>query len=166
MATTKLKGNEVHTKGELPATGSRAPDFALTSPTLEDVSLASFAGKKKIISTNPSLDTGVCAATARGFNQRVAGRADVVVLVVTADLPFAQKRFCQAEGIENVVTLSEMRDRSFGDAYGLTLSDGPLRGLLARAVVVLDENDRVVHTELVPEITTEPDYDAALAALG
>ncbi len=165
MATVTLKGNEVHTSGELPAVGDEAPDFRLTGATLEDVSLASFRGKKKVLTINPSLDTGVCANTARSFNQKVGQRGDAVVLVVTADLPFAQKRFCAAEGVDNVVTLSQMRDRDFAKDYGVLITDGPMAGLMARAVVVLGEDDRVLYTQLVPEITEEPDYDAALAVL-
>ncbi len=166
MATVTLKGNPVHTLGELPRKGSAAPDFHLTRINLEDVSLASFRGKRKILTVNPSFDTSVCQATARRFNQQASKLANTVVLAISADLPFAQSRFCEAEGLSNVVPLSLMHHRDFGRDYGLLLTDGPLAGLLARAVIVLDENDRVLYTELVPEITTEPDYARALGVLG
>ncbi|MBN2369824.1 MAG: thiol peroxidase [Vicinamibacteria bacterium] len=165
MATITFKGIPVHTSGELPAVGERAPDFNLTKNDLADVSLADFSGKKKLLNIVPSLDTGVCAASTRRFNQEAADRKDAVVLVVSNDLPFAQKRFCDSEGIRNVLTLSELRARKFGEDYGVRILDGPLAGLLSRAVVVLDRNDRVLYTEQVPEIASEPDYDKALAAL-
>jgi thiol peroxidase len=165
MATVTLKGNPIHTSGELPPAGSTAPDFRLTAKDLSDVSLQNFAGKRKLLNIVPSLDTGVCAASARRFNQEAAAVPGAAVLTVSRDLPFAQARFCAAEGIENVVTLSELRDLSFGEAYGVRIVDGPLQGLLARAVVVLDEQNRVLYTELVPEIAQEPDYAKALAAL-
>ncbi len=151
MANITLKGNPIHTSGELPAVGSKAPGFTLVDKTLAERSLADFAGKKKVLTINPSYDTAVCQAAGRAFNAK-AGDADAVVLLVSGDLPFAQKRFCEAEGLDHVVALSSFR-ASFG------------RGLTARAVVVLDENDVVVHAELVPEIAQEPSYDAALAAL-
>lgn len=166
MATITLKGNEIQTIGDLPTVGSKAPGFSVTGGDLQDVALSSFAGKRKVLNIVPSLDTGVCAAQARAFNQRAAGLANTVVLLVSADLPFAQSRFCSAEGIENVTTLSMMRSKNFGKDYGVLITDGPLAGLNARAVVVLDENDTVLYTELVPEIGQEPDYDAAIAALG
>jgi thiol peroxidase len=165
MATITWKGNPVRTNGEPPKAGDAAPPFRLTTSKLEDVGLDTWAGKKKVISVNPSLDTGVCAATARAFNARATSMGDAVVLLVTSDLPFAQRRFCEAEGLDAVVPLSVMRDRNFAKDWGLLMTDGPLRGLVARAVFVLDENDRVVYSELVPEGTTEPSYDAALAAL-
>jgi thiol peroxidase len=165
MASTKFKGNPVQTSGDLPKVGERAPAFKLTTTKLEDVGLDAFKGKKKVITINPSLDTGVCQATARAFNQRATDLGDAVVLVVTSDLPFAQKRFCEAEGLDEVVPLSMMRDRNFAKDYGVLMNDGPLGGLVARAVVVLDENDVVKHAELVGEVTSEPSYDAALAAL-
>ncbi|MCB9832339.1 MAG: thiol peroxidase [Planctomycetes bacterium] len=165
MAQISFKGNPVHTNGELPAVGSVAPAFQLTAGDLSEKNLGSYAGKKKILNIVPSLDTGVCQTSARTFNKKAADRAGVVVLCVSRDLPFAQKRFCAAEGIEAVIPLSEMRDRDFGRNYGCAMTDGPLAGLLARAVVVLNEKDEVIHAELVPEITQEPDYDAALAAL-
>lgn len=166
MAKVTLQGNPFNTNGSLPAVGSAAPDFNLVTKDLADVSLASYAGKKKLISIVPSLDTGVCAASTKIFNERLKGRGDTVVLVASADLPFAQGRFCGAEGIDNVVTLSMMRSRNFAKDYGMLMVDGPLAGITGRAVVVLDANDKVVYTQLVPEITTEPDYDAAIKALG
>lgn len=165
MTTVTLQGNECNTNGELPAVGSTAPDFHLVDVKLNDVHLADFSGKKKLLNIVPSLDTGTCATSTRTFNEKVAGRNDVVVLVVSADLPFAQGRFCEAEGISNVTTLSMMRTRGFSKDYGVLMTDGPLAGVTARAVVVIDENDQVVYTELVPEIVDEPNYDAALAAL-
>ncbi len=166
MAEITLQGNPIHTSGELPAIGSPAPDFSLTDGELNDVSLKDFAGKKKVLSIVPSLDTGVCATSTKVFNDRLGGRDDVVVLVISADLPFAQARFCSAEGTDRVKTLSMMRDKHFARDYGVLISDGPLAGITARAVMVLDENDRVLHAQLVPEIAQEPDYDAAIAALG
>ncbi len=166
MAEITLQGNPIHTSGELPAIGSTAPDFSLTDGELNDVSLKDFAGKKKVLSIVPSLDTGVCATSTKVFNERLGGRDDVVVLVISADLPFAQARFCSAEGTDRVKTLSMMRDKHFAKDYGVLINDGPLAGITARAVLVLDENDRVLHAELVPEIAQEPDYDAAIAALG
>lgn len=164
MAKTAFKGTSVSTVGELPKVGTKAPDFELIAADLSTKSLASFAGKKKILTINPSYDTGVCQAAARAFNQKAASKDDAVVLLVSADLPFAQKRFCEADGIKNAVTVSSFRS-SFGADYGVTLSEGVLKGLTARAVIVLDESDQVKYVELVPEITTEPNYDAALAAL-
>jgi thiol peroxidase len=165
MATITLGGNTIHTSGELPKTGEKAPDFRLTRGDLGDVSLKDFAGKRKILNIVPSLDTGVCAASARRFNQEAAKLTNVVILSISNDLPFAQKRFCESEGIKEVVPLSELRSREFGDAYGVRISDGPMAGLLSRAVVVLDENDKVLYTEQVPEIAQEPNYDKVLSAL-
>ncbi len=165
MATITLKGNPIHTSGELPAVGSKAPEFRLTRSDLSDASLADFAGFKKILNIVPSLDTGVCAASARRFNQEAAAVDGVRILTISRDLPFAQARFCAAEGIENVVMLSELRDLSFGDSYGVRIVDGPLAGLLSRAVVVLDAQDRVTYVEQIPEIAQEPDYAKALDAL-
>lgn len=165
MATTHLKGNTVTTSGELPAVGAPAPAFRLTGRDLADLGLEAFAGRRKVLNIVPSLDTAVCAASARYFNQAAAALDNTVVLVISADLPFAQGRFCTTEGLDNVVPLSMMRDRSFARDYGVLLVDGPLAGVSARAVVVLDENDVVRYTQLVDEITTEPDYEAALAAL-
>jgi thiol peroxidase len=164
MATVTLKGNPIHTSGELPAAGAPAPDFKLTNTDLKDVSLADFKGKKKILNIVPSLDTAVCATSTRKFNESGGKLKDTVVLVISADLPFAMKRFCTTEGLANVVSLSMIRGKAFAKDYGVLLQDGPLAGLTARAVVVLDANDKVVYRELVPEIGQEPNYDAALAA--
>jgi thiol peroxidase len=165
MAQITLRGTPIHTNGELPKVGSRAPDFKLTDADLKDLSLADFRGKKKLLNIVPSLDTPVCATSTKKFNEYAKGRDDVVMLIVSADLPFAQKRFCAAENTGRVKTLSMMRDRHFAKDYGVLITDGPLAGITARAVVVIDENDIVKYTELVPEIAQEPNYDAALAAL-
>jgi thioredoxin-dependent peroxiredoxin len=165
MATVTLKGNPIHTSGDLPKVGAKAPDFRLAGGDLKDVSLATFKGKKKVLNIVPSLDTPVCATSTRKFNEKAGSLPNAVVLIVSADLPFASGRFCVAEGLENVVPLSLMRGREFAKDYGVLITDGPLEGITARAVVVLDENDKVVHAELVPEIGQEPNYDAALAAL-
>ena len=164
MATITLKGNPIHTAGELPSRGSKAPDFTLTAGDLTDVSLSSFAGKKKILNIVPSLDTAVCATSTRRFNEEAGKVPNTVVLVVSNDLPFAQKRFCTTEGLASVVPLSELRSRDFGHDYGVRITDGPLAGLLSRAVVVIDEHDTIVYTQQVPEIAQEPDYEKALAA--
>src|SRR5262249_25265214 len=150
MANITLKGNAIHTEGELPKVGAKAPDFKLTQSDLKDVSLESFAGKKKILNIVPSLDTAVCATSTRRFNEEGGKLHNTVVLVISDDLPFAMKRFCTTEGLANVVPLSEMRDRHFGKAYGARIVDGPLAGLLSRAVVVIDEHDHVIYTEQVP----------------
>jgi thioredoxin-dependent peroxiredoxin len=165
MATITLKGQPIHTSGSLPARGTRAPEFVLTKNDLTDVSLKDFAGKKKLLNIVPSLDTGVCAASTKRFNQEASRVPGTAILVVSCDLPFAQKRFCEAEGITNVVALSELRARRFGEDYGVRIVDGPLAGLFSRAVVVVDEKDQVIYTEQVPEIGQEPDYTKALAAL-
>jgi thiol peroxidase len=165
MAEVLFKGTPAHTSGELPKIGSKAPDFKLTAGDLSEVSLANFKGKKKLLSIVHSLDTGVCANSTKRFNDFAKNRADVVVLVVSCDLPFAQARFCGAEGIKNIVTLSMMRDRHFAKDYGVLMTDSPLAGLCARSTLVLDENDKVLYTQLGPELTVEPDYDKALAAL-
>jgi thiol peroxidase len=162
MANITFKGTEIQTSGALPAKGTAAPAFTLVDKGLAEKTLADFAGKKKILTINPSYDTGVCMATARAFNAKVA-ESGAVVLMISADLPFAQKRFCEAEGLDHVVPLSTFRS-SFVKDYGLEMLGGPLKGLSARAVLVLDEKDQIVHAELVPEIVQEPDYDAALAA--
>lgn len=164
MATTAFKGTPVQTNKDLPALGSPAPDFLLIAGDLSEKTLADFAGKKKIITINPSYDTPVCQATARSFNQRAASLGDAVVLVVSSDLPFAQGRFCGAEGLDGVVPLSTFRG-SFLQDYGVEMLDGALKGLAARAIVVVDENDKVVHTEMVADIVQEPNYDAAIAAV-
>lgn len=165
MATITLQGNEIHTNGELPAVGDRAPDFHLVDGELNDRRLADYAGKKKLLNIVPSLDTPVCATSTKKFNEAMAGQADAVALVISADLPFASGRFCGMEGIENVLPLSMMRSRSFAKDYGVLIEDGPLAGITARAVVVTDAEDKVVYTQLVPEIGQEPDYAAALRAL-
>ncbi len=164
MAQVTHKGNPIHTNGDLPAVGASAPDFKLTGADLKDVSLADYRGKKKILNIVPSLDTSVCATSTRKFNESAGKLANTVVLVVSADLPFASKRFCTTEGLQNVVPLSLMRDKSFAKDYGVLIQDGVLAGICARAVVVVDEKDRVVYRQLVPEIGQEPDYDKALAA--
>ena len=163
MAEITFKGNPIHTSGDLPAVGSAAPGFSLADAGLADKSLDDYSGKK-VLNVFPSLDTPVCAVSVRQFNQRAAGRDGVTVLNISADLPFAHGRFCAAEGIEDAVNLSTMRS-SFARDYGLEIVDGPLQGLCSRAVLVLDESNRVVHREQVPEIAQEPDYEAALAAL-
>ncbi|HET7266634.1 MAG TPA: thiol peroxidase [Oleiagrimonas sp.] len=166
MSQVAFQENPVRVDGSFPATGAQAPAFKLVGGDLSDVSLADFAGKRKVLNIFPSIDTGVCAASVRHFNE-LAGKLDnTVVLCISADLPFAQGRFCGAEGIDNVKTLSTMRGREFLNDYGVALADGPLAGVAARAVVVLDESDKVIHAELVDEITHEPDYDAAVKALG
>jgi len=164
MATVTLRGNDIHTNGELPALGSEAPDFTVTGGDLGDVTLSSLAGQKVILNIFPSLDTATCAMSVRKFNEAAAGREGTVVLCVSQDLPFAQNRFCGAEGIENVKLGSAFRS-SFADDYGVRIVDGPMRGLAARSVVVLDDDGKVTYTQLVPEIGQEPDYDSALAAL-
>lgn len=164
MATTAFQGEQVQTVGELPAVGTKAPDFQLVGSDLSDVTNANYVGKRLVLNIFPSLDTGVCANSVREFNKRAAGLDNAVVICASADLPFAAERFCVAEGIENVVTGSAFRSR-FGSNYGITMANGPLAGLLARSVVVLDTDGTVLYTELVPEITTEPDYESALKAL-
>jgi thiol peroxidase len=164
MATTALRGNPVNTVGDLPTVGS-TPSFSLTKADLSEVTGADLAGKKVLLNIFPSVDTAVCATSVRTFNQKAAALDDAVVLCVSADLPFAQKRFCGAEGIENVQTASSFRS-DFGRSFGLELAEGPMKGLLARAVVVLDGDGKVTYSELVPEIAQEPDYDAAMSALG
>ncbi len=163
MAEITLKGNSIHTSGDLPAVGTAAPAFSLTDTGLADKSLDDFSGKK-VLNVFPSLDTPVCAVSVRQFNQRAAGRQGVAVLNISADLPFAHGRFCAAEGIEGAINLSSMRS-SFARDYGCEIVDGPLKGLCSRAVLVLDEANNVVYCEQVPEIAQEPDYEAALATL-
>ena len=164
--TVTLQGNPVSVSGHFPVAGEQAKPFSLVAGDLSDATLATFAGKRKILNIFPSIDTPTCATSVRKFNQRASALANTVVLCISADLPFAQARFCGAEGLENVVTLSTMRGREFMQDYGVALTGGPLAGVTARAVVVLDENDKVLHSELVGEIKNEPDYDAALKALG
>ena len=164
MAEITFRGNPIHTVGELPAVGSPAPAFTLAGGTLADVTLGDFAGKALVINIFPSIDTGTCQASVRNFNQKAGSRDDVTVLNVSADLPFAQGRFCGAEGLESVTNGSTFRS-DFGRDYGVTMSEGPLNGLLSRAVVVVDAEGNVAYTEQVPEIGQEPDYEAALGAL-
>ncbi len=165
MANALFQGKPAHTSGDLPKVGSKAPDFKLTAGDLSEVTLANFKGKKKLLSIAHSLDTGVCAASTKKFNDFAKKRSDVVVLVITADLPFAQARFCTGEGLKNVVTLSMMRDRHFAKDYGVLLTDTPIAGLCARSTLVLDENDKVLYVQFGPELTVEPDYDKAFAIL-
>ena len=165
MADITLGGNPVKTSGELPQTGTQAPDFTLVKTDLSTVSLADFKGRRVVLNIFPSVDTGTCAASVRKFNEKASGLDNTKVLCISRDLPFAQNRFCGAEGLNNVVSLSDFRDGSFGKSYGLTISNGPLEGLHSRVVIVIDENGMVKYTEQVPEIKDEPNYDNALAAL-
>jgi thiol peroxidase len=165
MSTITLGGNPVHTSGEMPQTGTQAPDFTLVQNDLSTTSLQDFAGSRLILNIFPSIDTGVCATSVRRFNQMAADLSNTKVLCISRDLPFAQKRFCGTEGIQNALTLSDFKSGSFGKTYGLEMIDGALSGLHARAVVVLDENAKILHTELVPEIASEPNYEQALAVL-
>jgi len=160
-----LAGNPIKVEGSFPKVGDHAPDFSLVNRELKDVTLADFAGKKKVLNIVPSLDTPVCAISTRKFNEKASNMDNTVVLIIAADLPFAMSRFCDTEGLDKVVTLSTMRGAEFMRNYGVALTDGPLAGITARAVVVLDENDKVIHAELVPEIKDEPNYDTTLAAL-
>ncbi len=165
MAKVTLKGNPFNTAGDLPKVGSAAPSFTLVRTDLSEVSAKDLAGQRVVLNIFPSLDTPTCAASVRKFNARANEKPNTTILCVSADLPFAQKRFCGAEGLDNVVPASTFRNAEFGKAYGTTLVDGPLAGLHARAVVVVDEQGKVIHSQLVPEIAQEPDYDAALAVL-
>ncbi len=165
MAQITLQGNPFHTSGDLPAIGSKAKDFRLVKQDLHNASLADFAGKKIVMNIFPSIDTAVCAMSVRTFNAEASNLENTVVLCISKDLPFAMARFCGAEGLKDVVTLSMMRNDDFAADYGLNIVDGPMEGLLARAVVILDENGVVKYTELVPEIAQEPDYENALKAL-
>ncbi|MCB9760269.1 MAG: thiol peroxidase [Alphaproteobacteria bacterium] len=165
MATITLRGNPIHTAGDLPKVGAAAPGFDLVNNGLAGVSLETFGGQRKVLNIFPSIDTPVCAMSVRRFNEDAAGLDNTVVLNISADLPFAQKRFCGAEGIEGCENLSTFRGSSFGQDYGVTITDGPLAGLLSRAVVVLSGDNTVLYTEQVPEIGQEPDYAAALKAL-
>ncbi len=165
MAKTALKGNPVNTIGELPSKGTTAPSFKLVKTDLSEAGPSDFKGKKLLLNIFPSLDTGVCATSVRKFNEKAAGMNNTVVLAISKDLPFAMGRFCTTEGIKNLTTLSGFRDSNFGKAYGVDMVDGPLAGLYARSVVVIDENGKVVYNELVPEITQEPDYEKAINAL-
>lgn len=165
MTTITLAGNPIEVSGSFPAKGSQIANFTLVANDLSEVSLADFAGKRKVLNIFPSIDTGICATSVRTFNQEAAELANSVVLCISADLPFAQARFCGAEGIEQVKTLSTFRAKGVAEALGVAISTGPLAGLTARAVIVLDEQNQVLHAELVPEIKQEPNYAAALAAL-
>ena len=165
MAQVTLRGNPVEVAGQLPQVGQQAPAFTLVGAGLADVSLSSLAGKRKVLNIFPSVDTPTCATSVRKFNAEASKLDNTEVLCISADLPFAQARFCGAEGLENVQNLSTMRCAEFLKDYGVALSSGPLAGVAARAVVVLDENDKVLHSELVGEIADEPNYDAALAVL-
>lgn len=165
MATITFQGNPIHTNGDLPSVGSTAPDFTLTGGDLADVSLSEFSGKKKLLNIFPSIDTGICALSTKAFNEAAKSHDDTVFLTISSDLPFALGRFCGAEGLENVKPLSMMKNRQFAEDYGVSMVDGPLESLTARAVVILDEDNKVIYTELVPEIAQEPDYNSALAQL-
>ena len=165
MATVTLKGNEIHTSGSLPEVGSAAPDFTLLGADLSTKSLKDFKGSNIVLNVFPSIDTGTCAQSVRTFNLKASSLDNTKVLCISRDTPFAQARFCGAEGLDNVINLSDIRDGSFGKTYGLTFTDGPLEGLHSRAVIVIDVNGIVKHTQQVPEIVDEPDYIAALSAL-
>lgn len=165
MASITLGGNPIHTNGELPKVGTKAIDFNLVKTDLGTTTLADFAGSRVVLNIFPSIDTGTCATSVRKFNETASTLSNTKVLCISRDLPFAQKRFCGAEGLENVINLSDFKEGSFGKNYGLEITDGPLAGLHSRVVVVLDENGTILHTEQVNEIADEPNYDAALAVL-
>lgn len=165
MTTVTLGGNPVTVAGKFPSAGENAPDFSLTTKDLADVNLSAYAGKRKVLNIVPSLDTPTCATSTRKFNEKAGNLPNTVVLVIAADLPFAMSRFCSTEGLNNVVTLSTFRGQAFHKNYGVDMTDSVLRGLTARAVVVLDEQNKVLHSELVTEIKEEPNYDAALRVL-
>jgi len=165
MAKITLKGNPVNTRGDLPQNGKKAPDFTLVKSDLGELSLSELKGKKLILNIFPSLDTSVCATSVRKFNQLAAGKTNTTILAISKDLPFAHRRFCTTEGITNVVTLSGFRDTAFGKSYGVDITDGSMAGLYARSIVVINEAGHITHTQLVPEISQEPDYDAAMEAL-
>lgn len=165
MASITLGGNPIHTNGELPKVGSKAADFNLVKTDLGTATLTDFAGSRVVLNVFPSIDTGTCATSVRKFNEKASTLENTKVLCISRDLPFAQKRFCGAEGLENVINLSDFREGSFGKNYGLEITDGPLAGLHSRVVIVLDENGTILHTEQVNEIADEPNYDAALAVL-
>jgi thiol peroxidase len=165
MAQTHIGENQVNTNGDLPAIGSDAPDFTLAANDLKDVPLKQFAGKNVVLNIFPSVDTRVCAMSVREFNKRAASLTDTVVLCISKDLPFAMRRFCGAEGIDKVITLSDFRNMEFTKLYGVEMIDGSMRGLMARAIVVIDKTGKVKYTELVPVIGHEPNYDAALGAV-
>lgn len=165
MASITLHGDPCNTSGDLPAVGTTAPDFSLVTADLANVGLDAYSGKKKLLNIVPSLDTGICAISTKRFNQEMAERDDAVALIISADLPFAQQRFADAEGLKNVISLSLMRGKKFAKDYGILIVDGPLAGVCGRAVVVLDEDNKVIYTQLVGEIGEEPDYASAMAAL-
>ncbi len=165
MSEISFKGAKINTSGRLPSIGAEAPDFTLTNNDLKDVNLKDFIGKTVVLNIFPSLDTSVCAVTVRKFNEIAGNMKDTAVLCISRDLPFAQARFCGAEGLKNVITLSEMRELKFGEKYGVRIIDGPLKGLLARSVVVIDPEGKVKYTQLVPKIEQEPDYDSAVKAI-
>lgn len=165
MAQITFKGNPIHTSGNLPSIGSVAPDFTLTAGDLSEKKLSDYKGKNVVLNIFPSVDTGICAQSVRTFNEKVSAADNTVVLCISKDLPFALSRFCAAEGLKNVETLSDFKDNSFDDAYGVKMTEGPLSGLLSRAVVVIDTDGKVVYNEQVPEIGQEPDYTNALNAL-
>jgi len=162
MATTKFKGTDVHTNGNLPVVGSQAPDFKLVGSGLQEIHLSDYKGKRVLLNIFPSLDTGTCATSVRKFNKWVSEKENVVVICVSKDLPFAQSRFCGAEGLDNVITASDFRYHTFATDYGVLLTDGPLQGLMSRAVVAVDENGKVLYTELVSEIVNEPSYEISV----
>ncbi len=166
MTQITLKGSPIHTCGSLPPKGSAAPDFTLCTGSLEDASLSDYAGKTIVLNIVPSLDTSTCQASARSFNKLLSGLTNVVVANVSCDLPFAQGRFCGSEGLEDVENLSAFRNPEFGRDYGVTIEDGPLKGLLSRAILVIDPKGTILHTEQVPEIAQEPDYEAVTNLLG
>ena len=165
MATITLKGNETHTNGDLPGIGQTAPDFVLVDSNLNNVSLENYSGRKKLLNIVPSLDTPTCALSTKKFNDFAKSRDDVAFLMISADLPFAMSRFCSSEGTGNVIPLAMMRSRNFAKDYGVLIQDGPLEGIAARAVVVLDKDNKVLHSQLVSEIADEPDYEKALSVL-
>ena len=162
MATVKFKGSDVHSNGKLPEIGSIAPDFTLVDAGLQEIHLSDYKGKRVLLNIFPSLDTSTCATSVRKFNKWVSEKDNIVVLCISKDLPFAQSRFCGAEGLENVITASDFRYNTFATDYGVLLTDGPLKGLMARSVVALDENGKVLYTEQVAEITNEPNYDISV----
>jgi len=159
MATVKFKGTDVHSNGQLPSVGTQAPDFTLIGSGLQEIHLSDYKGKRVLLNIFPSLDTGTCATSVRKFNKWVSEKENVVVICVSKDLPFAQARFCGAEGLDKVITASDFRFHTFATDYGVLLTDGPLQGLMARSVVAIDENGKVLYTELVSEIVNEPSYD-------
>lgn len=165
MSTIKLKGNSINTSGEIPAVNTSATDFKLVKTDLSEISLSDLKGRRVVLNIFPSIDTGTCAASVRKFNELASKLENTTILCVSRDLPFAQQRFCGAEGLDNVLPVSDFRDGSFGKSYGLLIEDGPLKGLHSRAVVVIDEHGTIRHTEQVGDIVDEPNYDAALASL-